>query len=377
MSIANEIPWVGRVRASSTEIGRFVPEFGIKASSASVEASYMSMPDLGNRVGAKSQEEKWVHWDHEVETVDSAQNLFVSRSQRRHVASIPGLDFKVMRYSCFEWSGGSLVLSHVQGALVNATVVPPDQVFVALNASGWAKVSTNGIESELEPGGSFVALPGDLLVQTIRDLVSYTIRLPIRNRLLFRVSAQPFRVRKSIPRRLALNASQDVLSLCRFMRNESRRAQATDSHADQLDAIGAAIDARVSHLVASLFSLLQAESDPMFETCLRSVDFLRRNLHRSISIEEMAEAAGCSARSLYRAFRFASLTTPADYAVRLRVSHGRSLLLESPQNPRTNEELARLCGFSSARTFANAYRAEFGESPGRTLEHFNSSVLSN
>lgn len=77
-------------------------------------------------------------------------------------------------------------------------------------------------------------------------------------------------------------------------------------------------------------------------------------------VDAIAAAAGCSQRKLERAFDRALGITPQRYYQYLRLTAARRLLLESG---RSVTEVAAATGFTSATSFARAYRRLFGHAP--------------
>jgi AraC-like DNA-binding protein len=98
----------------------------------------------------------------------------------------------------------------------------------------------------------------------------------------------------------------------------------------------------------------------------QAIDFMHVNMHRPLTIMEVAEAAGVSTRSLQTGFRQFKDTTPAVYLRRIRLEavHVELSLLENrlPVN-----EVALKWGFTHMGHFAARYRAAFGVYPSETV----------
>jgi transcriptional regulator GlxA family with amidase domain len=99
----------------------------------------------------------------------------------------------------------------------------------------------------------------------------------------------------------------------------------------------------------------------------RAEDFMHANATMPIRMEQVADAAGCSIRTLGAVFRHFRDTTPlaALHAIRLEqvqaeLSH--SAISGSPA------EVARRYGFTNAGRFTSAYRRRFGEAPLETAK---------
>jgi AraC-like DNA-binding protein len=94
--------------------------------------------------------------------------------------------------------------------------------------------------------------------------------------------------------------------------------------------------------------------------------FIRANLDRTISVGDMAAAAGISRRALQATFRAHRGTTPLGYWRDLRLDGARTDLASA--RPGTTVTDAALCwGFQHFGRFAEAYRRRFGELPSETL----------
>ncbi len=93
------------------------------------------------------------------------------------------------------------------------------------------------------------------------------------------------------------------------------------------------------------------------------LDFIEENLGRPISLRQLAELAGISARHVERAFRQAVGVSPHSYVLRKRVAAARDLLLREPKM--RIEEIASRIGFSSSSHLAAAFRRQTGNTPAR------------
>jgi len=94
--------------------------------------------------------------------------------------------------------------------------------------------------------------------------------------------------------------------------------------------------------------------------------FIEANWSRPITIEALVEAAGVSARTLFRAFERLRGCSPMAFARQMRLDRAHNLLLR-PDDTASVTGIALLCGFSNLGHFANAYRIRFGELPSQTL----------
>lgn len=88
--------------------------------------------------------------------------------------------------------------------------------------------------------------------------------------------------------------------------------------------------------------------------------YLRENLHRPISLAEVAQEIGLSRYHFQRTFRPQTGETPNRYLTRLRVeAAGRALATGSA----TVTEIAGRCGFTNLAYFSSVFRRATGSSP--------------
>ncbi len=97
-------------------------------------------------------------------------------------------------------------------------------------------------------------------------------------------------------------------------------------------------------------------------------DHIQRNLKLPITVEQVAEAAGISLRSLQNFFREDLDQTPTAYIRNLRLERSRADLADATRNSGISvTEVASKWGFHHHGRFASSYRARFGETPSQTL----------
>lgn len=106
----------------------------------------------------------------------------------------------------------------------------------------------------------------------------------------------------------------------------------------------------------------------------RAVDFMHANMHRPLTVADIAEAAGVSVRSLQAGFRQFKDTTPVAYLrrIRLQTAHAE---LSSPENRLPVSEVALKWGFTQMGRFAAQYRATFGVCPSETARRASEGTM--
>ena len=91
------------------------------------------------------------------------------------------------------------------------------------------------------------------------------------------------------------------------------------------------------------------------------LEYIEDNLAQSITLRQLSELSGVSARHFERAFRQALGVPPHTFVTARRVAAARDLLLR--QRGLTVDEIAAKTGFSSASHLATAFRRATGYSP--------------
>ena len=84
-----------------------------------------------------------------------------------------------------------------------------------------------------------------------------------------------------------------------------------------------------------------------------AVDFIGANLQRPFSLEQVAEAAGVSRRTLYNLFQRYLARSPAEFVTMARLDRARHLVTESPNQTISN--LAAQSGLGSPRTLTRLF----------------------
>ena len=99
----------------------------------------------------------------------------------------------------------------------------------------------------------------------------------------------------------------------------------------------------------------------------RAEDFMHANAAMPIRMENVANAAGCSIRTLGAAFRRFRNTTPTAALRMIRLDAVQTELIRAAAT-KSGVEVARRYGFTNLGRFAAAYRRRFGETPAVTVQ---------
>jgi AraC-like DNA-binding protein len=98
----------------------------------------------------------------------------------------------------------------------------------------------------------------------------------------------------------------------------------------------------------------------------RVEDYLRVHSDEAVTIADLLDVAGVSARSLHAGFRRYTNDTPFSYLKKLRLDRAHESLSQADEDLSVTE-VAFDVGFTHLSKFARDYRQRFGETPSETL----------
>ena len=104
----------------------------------------------------------------------------------------------------------------------------------------------------------------------------------------------------------------------------------------------------------------RAREEATDERIRRILDYVRLNISRPISIEELSDCACLTKSYLIRSFRRTMGITPIQYVLRQKIQHAQSLLLG------TNDSVASIAlavGFPDASYFTRLFHRQLGFTP--------------
>ncbi len=101
----------------------------------------------------------------------------------------------------------------------------------------------------------------------------------------------------------------------------------------------------------------------------RAEEYIQANCHKPITMQDLAQHAHISTRSLYKGFQAHRQTTPMGYVRRVRLQKVREALLAGRQAGKSVNvtQVALEWGFGHLGHFTQAYRKQFNELPSQTL----------
>lgn len=99
----------------------------------------------------------------------------------------------------------------------------------------------------------------------------------------------------------------------------------------------------------------------------RAETYVREHLRDELSVDDIAAAAGVSARSMFYGFKRWRNTTPMSHVRNVRLDAARKQLEKARATGTTVSQVAMDVGFTNFSQFSKIYKARFGETPSGTL----------
>lgn len=99
----------------------------------------------------------------------------------------------------------------------------------------------------------------------------------------------------------------------------------------------------------------------------RVEEYVRAHAADPISLTDLIEISGVSARSLHAGFRRFRDATPMGYLKNYRLALARGALLKGAEDGGSVTDVALACGFTHLSKFARDYHERYGERPSATL----------
>jgi AraC-like DNA-binding protein len=90
------------------------------------------------------------------------------------------------------------------------------------------------------------------------------------------------------------------------------------------------------------------------------IEFMRGNLNRKITVDELMRTAKMSRRNFFRQFKLAAGCSPVEYLLGLRLEKAAGMLVMTEKSA---GEIALECGFGDSNYFCRMFRRKHGVSP--------------
>jgi AraC-like DNA-binding protein len=280
------------------------------------------------------------------------------------------LDFRLRYFDSERLTVGHLVY----GADAELHVPPMrDCYHMNLTLHGQTMNSQRGRWASTEAGHSGVLFnPNDAFtVRWSPEAVQYAVKLPRRS-----VEAQlGTLIRQPVERPISFDlgvdltspAGQCLLSTLRFLRRELARPGGIATMPAVRDQLEALVLTQVLLAVPSNYAELLRTPEPPAknENVRRVVDLIEAHPEGDLTLAELANIAGTTARALQRGFQEVVGMSPTAYVRAVRLERVHAELLSELSVSVT--DVAMKWGFFHLGRFAQQYRARFGVVPSQTV----------
>ncbi len=237
---------------------------------------------------------------------------------------------------------------------------------------GCGQIAIGGAATQLDRDQSCLTSPGEAARIDYRrgftQLILRVARAPLHRKLAALLGAAPQGELVFSPATaMTTPAARSLLQLITFLTGE------LDACADgplplALHELEQAVIVAFLSANRHSFSLMLERSgkDAAPHQVRRAEEFIQANWHQAITIEQLANVTGVSARSLFKAFQQHRGYSPHQFAKRTRLERARAILY-APDSTTSVTAAAFACGFANLGHFARDYRKAFGELPSAAL----------
>ena len=112
--------------------------------------------------------------------------------------------------------------------------------------------------------------------------------------------------------------------------------------------------------LTSALNFVKTEGNPLTGYAQITADFLEKNFHRRLTMEQAAQQANISEKHLYRLFKEEFGISPQQYLMKIRMERARSLLVSTDLSIR---EIADSVGYPSQLAFSAVFKRYYGIPP--------------
>ncbi len=257
---------------------------------------------------------------------------------------------------------------------VIVAIPPVEQLYlVQFLLAGRAQISQDGETFTLEPGQLCVLGSNARTRQTFdAGYKHFTVKIPkgdldavLLQELGFRPGELHF-----LPRPVRLEgAAASFAHMIRMICDDLDMGLPGYSHPRTCGAIEETLKrlllVAVPHNHSDLFNGSVAGPAPFYVR--RVEEYVRAHAEEPISLAEMVDISGVSARSLHAGFRRFRDTTPMGYLKNYRLTMARTMLKSGVEAGISVTNIALACGFTHLSKFARDYFERYGEKPSETL----------
>jgi AraC-like DNA-binding protein len=127
------------------------------------------------------------------------------------------------------------------------------------------------------------------------------------------------------------------------------------SHIDQY-----AVQNTKNKLELFLLDLIRPNKQYLQDRINSVTDYMMENIHRMLTLQEIAQALGTSISSLKRLVQNTYGKSPLEYFTELKIAEAKRLILNSSMNM---TEIAEKLGYSSVHYFSRVFKQKTGQTP--------------
>lgn len=280
---------------------------------------------------------------------------------RHHQVALGGMTFNALDYG------------NPYGRVV-VTIPPMEQIYlVQISLSGEAEI-TQGNDKFVLRQGELCVLGFDQAVrQTLpKGYKHFTIKIPRVE--MERLLAEDLGLRPgdlhffARPVRLHPEAAS-FAHMIRTVCDDIDQGHTSFMHPRTCASIEEALErlllASVPHSHSDVYNRSESSAAPFYVR--RAEEYIRAHAHEPVSLGDLIEASGVSARSLHAGFRRFRDVTPMGYLKNYRLSLARAVLKRGLDDGVSVTEAALGSGFNHLSKFARDYFERYGERPSATL----------
>lgn len=257
---------------------------------------------------------------------------------------------------------------------VVVAIPPMEQIYlIQFSLAGRAEITQGDDSFILHPGEMCVLASDRRIRQCFEEgYKHFTVKIPkadldalLCRELGFRPKDLRFSPRPVRLEGAAASFAQMIRTVCDDVdsgRAACRHPRTCDSIEDMLKRL---LLTAVPHNHSDLFD--GAVSGPAPFYVRRVEDYIREHADEPISLSDLIEVSGVSARSLHASFRRFRDDTPMGYLKNYRLFLARSALQKGLDSGASVTDIALACGFTHLSKFARDYQERYGERPSATL----------
>lgn len=257
---------------------------------------------------------------------------------------------------------------------VVVAIPPMEEIYlVQFSLAGRAEI-TQGDDSFILGPGEMCVLGSNHRIRQVFDdgYKHFTVKIPkddLEGLLSQELGFKPGELRFS-PRPIRLEGAAASFSrMIRTVCDDIDLGLTTYTHprtcASVEDTLKRLLLAAVPHNHSDLYNGAVSSPAPFY---VRRVEqYIRAHAADSISLNDLIEVSGVSARSLHAGFRRFRDATPMGYLKNYRLALARNELLRGAETGQSVTDVALSCGFTHLSKFARDYSERYGERPSVTL----------